>query len=438
MNTLKTVFVVAVLAVVGYGVYATLNQADPVEPPSWLPPDAQSLAGTSTPTVEMPGVETDSLSSSYSGTPLGGPPPTFTHSTTEAASTDSDIPDADVANVGTANPASSVQNSSYTDANYSGLKSSAAYASDAATESAAGATNPGDQYANTATASDTYATDANASTHSVQSLLDRQAQNAALSGGGGIRASDTAFTAAMTAAQQQLDEGEKSLALLTLSNLYSDTTLTESQQATLHELLDHVAGEVIYSRESITEPPYVVRSGDRLSDIAEIYQVTPQLLAKINGIANPDQLAPGTELKVIRGPFHALVDVKQKTLTLMVGPRYAGRFPISLGPDFATDDYQFVIQGKKENPRYFGPDGGEVVNGMPQHPWGNHWLGLEPGLGRRRVAASDTGSKLGIHGTNTPEAITQGTAAGSIALQPRDAEDVFDILAEGARVTIKR
>ena len=48
------------------------------------------------------------------------------------------------------------------------------------------------------------------------------------------------------------------------------------------------------------------------------YNVPVQLLQKINGIENPDVLLPGSELKVLRGPFEAEVDLQAQQLTVFL------------------------------------------------------------------------------------------------------------------------
>ena len=61
------------------------------------------------------------------------------------------------------------------------------------------------------------------------------------------------------------------------------------------------------------------------------YDVSPALLAKINGIRDPQQLQPGMELKVFHGPFDAVIDLNRYELTLFLKDRYAGRFTIGIG-----------------------------------------------------------------------------------------------------------
>ena len=67
-------------------------------------------------------------------------------------------------------------------------------------------------------------------------------------------------------------------------------------------------------------------------------------------------LQPGQEVKVIQGPFHAVVDLSDYELTLMVEGRYAGRFRIGIGGDQPELEGAYEIKDKTENPSYYGRD----------------------------------------------------------------------------------
>ena len=118
------------------------------------------------------------------------------------------------------------------------------------------------------------------------------------------------------------------LALLATAGLAQAETryVTDQLEATLRtgesvthritRMLDQMAAIVIYSRTSFTEPPYRVQPGDTLEKIAETYGVPAELLAKINGIRDPLHFQPGQELKVVRGPFSALVEAQLEAMAL--------------------------------------------------------------------------------------------------------------------------
>ena len=188
----------------------------------------------------------------------------------------------------------------------------------------------------------------------------------------------------------------------------------------MEELLSQLAGTVIYSRDHLLEPPYLVRTGDTLESIAQRHNVPAELLAKINGIRNPDHLEPGRELKVVRGPFEAVVDLNRRELILLLDGRYAGFFPIGIGLDLADTEGVFYVRDKRVNPSFYDADGRlDATN-----PLGDRWIELH--------------EELGIHGTNNPQHIGGVGGRGCISLGDRDIEDVFDILSIGSRVTIHR
>jgi LysM repeat protein len=233
------------------------------------------------------------------------------------------------------------------------------------------------------------------------------------------------FALFMQEAYKSLGEGRWSDTHLTLSRFYGNPQLTTIEARTLLEVLDQLAGTVIYSRQHLLEQPYRVRPDDSLDRIARSYDVPAELLAKINGIRDPRRLTPGMDLKVLHGPFDAIVDLGRYELTLMLKGRYAGRFLIGIGRDLPQLEGQYTVRDKKTDPVYIGPD--RVIASSsrdPSNPWGKRLIEL--------------GSQVGIHGTNDPHNIGRNEGRGSIALGDRDIEDVFDILSIGSRVVIRR
>src|SRR5690606_17595042 len=120
----------------------------------------------------------------------------------------------------------------------------------------------------------------------------------------------TEFLNAWRGAQDQIAQGQLADALFTLSLWYDSPDVPNDMRNQLTELLDQLAGHVIYSPEHLLEPAHEVRTGESLESIALQYQVPWQLLANINGIADPTQLAEGTQLKVVRGPFAADISLE--------------------------------------------------------------------------------------------------------------------------------
>ena len=75
------------------------------------------------------------------------------------------------------------------------------------------------------------------------------------------------FIAAMQKVQSLLDEGKLSDALLALSPWQDHGAVAADEHEQLLDLLDRVAGTVVYSREHLLEPAYVVQPGDTPSQL---------------------------------------------------------------------------------------------------------------------------------------------------------------------------
>ncbi len=232
------------------------------------------------------------------------------------------------------------------------------------------------------------------------------------------------FAAAFESAKRELEGGQMAEALRNLSKWYDRPELSPAEQQQLKQLLDQVAGTVVYSTQNLAEPPYEVQPGERLEDIGDKYGVPWQLLAKINGIDDPAALRPGERLKVMRGPFQAVVSLGKRELTLFAADgSYAGRFKIGIGSEHPPREGTFPVAEKVVSPVYYGRDRAISAEDA-DNPLGERWIGL--------------GSGVGIHGTNNPQSIGRTDLPGSISLSERDVEDVYDILSLGSRVTIRR
>jgi hypothetical protein len=243
------------------------------------------------------------------------------------------------------------------------------------------------------------------------------------------------FAAFMDDVQKTLDQGKLAEAHAALSTLYGNPELPADQAKQITALLDQLAGTVIYSRKHFLEPPYVTQQGDTLDRVAQKYSIPWQLLASINGLTPPaapggqsaakDQPLPaGMELKVVRGPFNAVVQLDKHELTLMVQNRYAGRFPIGVGRDQPKLDGEYTIRDKVLNPTYYGPDGVNIGPNDPKNPLGGAWIGLS--------------DRIGIHGASDPQAIGRDDNRGTICVRQRDLQDLYGILSVGSRVTVVR
>ena len=226
------------------------------------------------------------------------------------------------------------------------------------------------------------------------------------------------------AVQAALDRGELSQALLLLSDWYGDPSLTIQETQELSVLLSQLAGTVIYSTESLLEPPYVVQPGETLQDIAQRYSVPWQLLARINGVAEPQALQPGQSLKVVRGPFSAMIDLSERRLTLMLDRHYAGQFPVEVDPANTIEEGHWSISQKLLTPGDVPMVGSSARSSSEQY---SIMLANAAGMGQPAVLRSG----------NSPAAA--GEPVGRVLrLNTTDVQDIYGILSLGSSVTIRR
>ncbi|GAA5504772.1 L,D-transpeptidase family protein [Novipirellula caenicola] len=226
---------------------------------------------------------------------------------------------------------------------------------------------------------------------------------------------------ALQLADEQYKSDQRKEALETLSLFYHTPNLPAAQRQELLSRLDPLAAEVIYSRRHLLEQPHRVGHHETLMQIAVKYEVPWQLLANINGIDDPITVLPGTELKVVRGPFRADVDLGKKEMTLFLGDLYAGRFPIAVGSDPQPRPGTFTVQDKQSERPFYGVSGSPIPANSPDNPYGSLWL--------------DLGGQLCIHGS--PYA-TRPSDQGCISVAADYADDLYGILTQGSSVTIRR
>lgn len=152
-------------------------------------------------------------------------------------------------------------------------------------------------------------------------------------------------------ASSKIQNGEALDVLRSLSPYYGDPRFNPNELEYLVSILVQAATQVVYSQKSFLEPPYVVQNGDTLEGIAQKYQIPVDFIARVNGIQMPCTLTPGQNLKVLRGPFNAIVYLDRYELILTLNGLFAGRFWIGAGGDLISKDGDFYFrQVLRQNP----------------------------------------------------------------------------------------
>jgi len=243
----------------------------------------------------------------------------------------------------------------------------------------------------------------------------------------------------LTEARTLEESGELVPAREVLNRAMFSEWVTGAERGVLRGRMTRLNEEMVFSPRVHAGDPmtgwYEVRSGDTLARIVarESLGVGWRLLQRVNGLASPDRIRVGQSLKVVRGPFHAVVDKSEYRLDVYWGQLddpsswvYVQSFPVGLGEGDSTPLGRFVVRGdsRLKDPAWTNPRTGEHHDPGPGNPIGRYWIGME-GQGEY---ASLTG--FGIHGTNEPASIGQQRSMGCIRLADEDIELLFTMLVE--------
>ena len=233
-----------------------------------------------------------------------------------------------------------------------------------------------------------------------------------------------AFASAWADAHDKLAAGRYAEALAVLSTWHDDPSLGLEESHRLEHLLGQLAGTVIYSQQDLLLPPHVVQQGETLLSIAAPLAVPWQLLAKINGVEDPARLVPGESLKLVRGPFDAVVSVSRRRLSLQVGGNYAGSFPVVVGRQIRERVGSAVPVVSAQQ----GDAPAEQAGPVTQVAWG------QPGS--KSIGLADG---LSIAGVADPATVSDDTVPGtSLIVADRDLAELADILGQGSRVLVRQ
>ncbi|MCC6661919.1 MAG: L,D-transpeptidase family protein [Phycisphaerales bacterium] len=229
-----------------------------------------------------------------------------------------------------------------------------------------------------------------------------------------------------------------------LSRLILDPTTPEADRARMRDEVAKINDELVFSPRVAAGDPfttiYAVQSGDALERIARKTHAAGhwRLIQRINGLANPNRIQLNQKLKVVTGPFHAVVNKAAFRMDIFMGDAavpagwvFVRSFPVGLGKGGGTPIGKFVVKrnSKLENPYWVNPRTGEQFGkDDPKNPIGERWIGLE-GVGESAAHTS-----YGIHGTIDPDSIGREESMGCIRLNGPDVEWVYDMLSEGVSV----
>lgn len=209
-------------------------------------------------------------------------------------------------------------------------------------------------------------------------------------------------------------------------------------RSTLRAELTRIGNETIFSPRLVPGDPlvdrYIIKPGDSLAKIAKANKVSADLLAAINGLPDKNRIRAGQSIKVIKGPFHAVIEKSSYSLDVFLESTFVKHFRVGLGADGSTPRGEWRVSTKLENPTYYPPRSGRVIAADdPENPLGERWIGLTG------VSGDALGQfRYGIHGTIEPDSIGKNVSLGCIRLYNEDVEALYTYLVEKhSSVTVK-
>lgn len=207
--------------------------------------------------------------------------------------------------------------------------------------------------------------------------------------------------------------------------------LPGSVQEMVHDGLARASDQSLFSRQLLPGDTlvatYTVRKGDTLVSIGRQFRVTDDLLAMINGLSSKDRLMAGGRLKVVKGPFRAVVTKRDYRMDVLADSYLVRAFRVGLGANGRTPTGRWIVRDKLANPGWTDPRTGEYFHpDAPDNPIGEYWIGLEG------VSGDAVGKRgFGIHGTIEPDSIGRDMSLGCVRLGPADIELLYRLLVIG-------
>lgn len=183
---------------------------------------------------------------------------------------------------------------------------------------------------------------------------------------------------------------------------------------------------------------YSVMPGDYLEKIGARFGVSAVVLARDNGIPDPDLIMPGLNLWIDNHHIvpetlqnGMVINIPQRMLFFFLDGKLVSSYPVGLGrPSWPTVQGSLHVAKIEKNPVWLVPKSiqeemareQQVVESKvppgPDNPLGKFWIGLDaPGYG--------------IHGTIAPASIYHFRSHGCIRLHPDDIAQLFTQLSKG-------
>jgi LysM repeat protein len=233
----------------------------------------------------------------------------------------------------------------------------------------------------------------------------------------------------------ELRKQGKVIAARGMLNHTLDLQLSPQIRSGVKMQLANLAKTWLFSKEVLAEDKltgrYKVAPGDRLAIIAKNYKVPYEILMEINGIHRPELLQAGQNLKIVHGPFNAVVYKSNFTMDLYLQDKYIKTYRVGLGAketETPSGHWRVKSGGKFDNkPVWRDEKTNKVYDGShPDYPLGERYIAIE-GLDEKTKDRSG----FAIHGTKDPESIGKRESLGCIRMHNDDVIEVYEMLRSG-------
>jgi len=251
--------------------------------------------------------------------------------------------------------------------------------------------------------------------------------------------STSEVTQQIQAAEQRQAAGDLLQARILFNKALHNANAVRDDQDRIRTKMAALNADLLFSPKVFAGDPmaetYVVKSGDNLIKIARNREIAVdwRLVERINGVKG-NALKVGQKLKLVRGPFHAIVHKGDYRLDLFQGSpddpeswMYIRSFKVGLGTGNSTPLGSFVVKPKSKlvNPHWVNPQTGQKFDANdPKNPIGEYWMGIEG------VGDSKTVTGYGLHGTIEPDSIGQQKSMGCVRLGDEDIKLLYEMLVE--------
>ena len=197
-------------------------------------------------------------------------------------------------------------------------------------------------------------------------------------------------------------------------------------------MMSTLSDKWLFSREMYPEDKlidtYLVQSGENFESIGRRHKVPYELLMSINNIKQAKLLRANANIKVVNGPFNAVVHRDSFTMDLYLQRTYVKSYDIGTGKagrETPVGKWQVKPGGKlSEKQPWTDPDTGKVyTKNSPDYPLGERWIAIE---GLDDQTKPRTG--FAFHGTKDPESIGKRSSRGCIRLHNNDVIELYNML----------